>query len=67
MPQTKPPAIPKAVVEWLEGLYPNRCARPGMSPEDIWRESGMRSVVDKVRSTYETQTQSPHQDILGGS
>jgi hypothetical protein len=32
----------------LNELFPARCARPGMSLEEIWIEAGCRKVIDKM-------------------
>jgi hypothetical protein len=43
------PAVSPALVEVLEGLYPDRCPAPDTSDRDIWRAVGRAEVVRFLR------------------
>lgn len=51
----KTPAIPLAVVEWLERLYPDRCPDIRETDREVWLKTGQVTVVRKLRQTYESQ------------
>lgn len=34
----------------LDILFPDRCARKGMTPEDIWMEAGSRKVIECLKA-----------------
>lgn len=36
------------LITLLDKEFPARCARKGMTPEDIWIEAGRREVVDAL-------------------
>lgn len=38
-----------SVIHYLDERFPERCARPGMTLEDIWREAGARQVVNHLK------------------
>jgi hypothetical protein len=49
IPFTAAQAI-KPLIEELDLRFPDRCARPGMSPEAIWREAGARQVIEFLKA-----------------
>lgn len=56
-----PPHISPALLAYLQTHFPNRCARPGMTPEMVWLEAGARSVVNHLESLAADQ----HASYLG--
>ena len=47
--------IPKEFIEELEEMFPERCARPGQSMEDVWYDAGFYSCIRRLRFMYEEQ------------
>jgi len=56
MTDTPTPAVPKALLEWLSKVYPDRCPRPEDSSREVWMAAGRADVVRKLRAAYEDQT-----------
>lgn len=48
MSNTQYPNDLPSVVRYLDERFPERCARPGMTVEEIWREAGARQVVNHL-------------------
>jgi hypothetical protein len=38
--------LSEGLITELNTLYPNRAARRGMTPEQIWMEAGQRELID---------------------
>lgn len=51
----KTPVIPKALIEYLERLYPDRTPDLTDSDRMVWYNAGRVSVVRKLRAEYEKQ------------
>lgn len=64
LPQECPP-IPAALIEWLERVYPDRCARPDMAERAVWIEAGSAQVVRRLRLEFDRQNAEGSQRILG--
>lgn len=56
-PEKLKPHIPKDLLEWLDQLYPNRCADLADQEKMIWHKAGQRSVVDELWLHYKAQEQ----------
>ena len=54
----RPPTVSDALVEYLEELYPARCARLGDSTEEIWFRAGQNAVVEYLQKLLEQQERS---------
>jgi hypothetical protein len=44
------PAFSADQARHLDTVFPDKCARVGMTLEQIWMEAGMRKVVEHVKS-----------------
>jgi hypothetical protein len=42
------PHLSYDLIDKLDKEFPERCARAGMSIEDIWREAGRREVINAL-------------------
>jgi len=51
----KIPTFTPEQVEYLNRLYPERCANPTHTEREIWRYVGAREVVRHINSVYEEQ------------
>jgi len=49
------PLISKALVDWLDRLFPDRCPNPNMSDRDVWIAVGRADVVRKLKYEHEQQ------------
>ncbi len=48
-----PPLIPESLIAYLNTVFPDRCARPGETQEDIWMAAGARKVVNHLKGVQE--------------
>ncbi|QDP54776.1 MAG: hypothetical protein Unbinned5784contig1000_19 [Prokaryotic dsDNA virus sp.] len=55
--ETNFPAIPKALIEHLNELFPDACPRLDTPEREIWWRAGQRSLVEVLQAEYERQTQ----------
>ena len=55
---TKFPEVPKALLEQLEYLYPDRCPQVSSSEREVWLATGAVQVVRLLRHHYEKQNES---------
>lgn len=62
-PTAPEPVIPTAVVEWLEGLLPNRLPTTTVTMEQIHVRIGEQNVIAKLRATMERQQSNPLQTV----
>lgn len=53
-PKNVPP-IPPDLLAWLDHVFPEKCARPGQSMDEVWHEAGARSVVRRLIVEKERQ------------
>jgi hypothetical protein len=51
------PAVPKALLEKLEKIFPDSCPKPGMERDEIFFRSGRRDTVNYLRMRYEEQVE----------
>lgn len=63
--ETPPPHVDAGLVEWLSKIYPERCARPGDTIEDIWMAAGAQRVILKLRATAARQREDSMESNLG--
>lgn len=50
------PPIPKALMERLEELYPNRVPSLKDTDREVWASVGAQAVLTKLRSEFTKQT-----------
>jgi hypothetical protein len=50
------PPLDAALVDALDKRFPERCARPGMTLEDIWLEAGKREVIRFLQDQLRQQS-----------
>jgi len=55
MADTPIPSISKALVDWLDRLYPDRCPNPNMLEREVWIAVGRADVVRKLKHEHEQQ------------
>jgi hypothetical protein len=55
MADTPIPPISKALVDWLNRLFPDRCPNVNMSDRDIWIAAGRADVVRKLAHEHNQQ------------
>ena len=53
----KTPVVPEPLVEYLRGLFPQRCPSPGDKPSEIFYRSGQASVVAYLDQLLEKQNE----------
>jgi hypothetical protein len=56
------PAVPKAIVERLEKIFPDACPKPGTEVDEIFFRSGQRAAVNYLRQRYEEQVEKARGD-----
>ncbi len=49
------PTIPHDFIVWLDSRYPERCAQPGDTLEDLMFLGGKRDLVRWLKKAYEVQ------------
>ena len=49
------PPIEDALINWLDGAFPDRCVRRGETIEDAHRRAGARDVVDRIKAVQSFQ------------
>ncbi|RUT86783.1 MULTISPECIES: hypothetical protein [unclassified Mesorhizobium] len=49
------PPIPADVIDWLDRLYPEKCADPKDADREIWMKSGERRLVRRLRLELQRQ------------
>ena len=49
--------VPEPLVEYLRGLFPQRCPSPGDKPSEIFYRSGQASVVAYLDQLLEKQNE----------
>jgi hypothetical protein len=54
-PPTVSPALDKAIIEWLEAVFPDRCPDPSFSDRQVWMAVGEQRVIRKLRAELEKQ------------
>lgn len=59
------PDIPKALLDALQKLYPEKSADPSWSDREIWIRSGQRQVVRFLQHKFDEQTK--NQNVLRDS
>ena len=55
MADTSIPPISKALVTWLDRLFPDRCPNVNMTDRDIWMAAGAAGVVRKLAHEHNEQ------------
>ena len=50
------PPISKALVSYLQDLFPDRCPDEGMTDREVWIAAGAAKVVRKLSHEHEAQT-----------
>jgi hypothetical protein len=51
--------VTQDLLQELNVLFPDRCARMGMSPEEIWIEAGCRKVIAKMADALKELEENP--------
>lgn len=52
-----PPRLTPELLHFLDKTFPDRCAQPGETVEQIWVRSGQRSVVAFLIRIFEEQNE----------
>lgn len=55
MANTPIPPISKALVDWLDRLFPDECPGLEISDREIWYRAGRADVVRKLKHEHEQQ------------
>lgn len=55
MPEHKAPRITKALLDWVDSLWPDRAPRGDESERDVWIHAGAVSVVRRLKVEAERQ------------
>tara|TARA_B000000609_G_C24152850_1_gene338474 strand:- start:473 stop:658 length:186 start_codon:yes stop_codon:yes gene_type:complete len=55
MDNIKEPQISKALIEYLDKLFPNACAELKDEMKDVFYKSGQRSVYSHLKQLYDNQ------------
>jgi len=53
--RTRVPEMPLAIVEWIEGMYPDRCPSKETSREEFIAHAAQVEVARACRTLYERQ------------
>jgi hypothetical protein len=51
-----PPYIPPELIDWLAGLYPDRCPDTSMSEREIWMSAGAAALIRRLRLEHARQS-----------
>ena len=51
----EPPAIDKALLDWLEKILPERSPNPLDSDREIWMKAGERRLINMLRMQWGDQ------------
>lgn len=55
MPDRKTPRITKALLDWMDELWPDQAPRGDESYEQILRQAGQVSVVRRLKKEHDRQ------------
>ena len=53
--QIKIPIITKEIIDYLDSLFPDKCAELGQTEKEVMYKSGQRSVVNHLIEKYKIQ------------
>ncbi|TIQ65461.1 MAG: hypothetical protein E5X41_14985 [Mesorhizobium sp.] len=54
------PPIPADVIEWLDRLYPEKCADPKDADREIWMKAGERRLVRRLKLELKRQEETTY-------
>ena len=56
-PTPPPPAVSKALIDYLARVYPEagRCPYPSMPDREIWMAVGKAEIIKKLQSMHDNQ------------
>lgn len=54
------PPIPADVIEWLDRLYPEKCADPKDTDREIWMKAGERRLVRRLKLDLKRQEETTY-------
>jgi len=58
------PPIPRELLEWLEGIFPDRTPAITDTDREVWAKVGEQRVLTKLRHEYASQTKEDLPDVL---